>query len=543
MILRKPYGGLMPKNISVEQTSNNTYDEVPYESRPYPASHPAHLRTMGLLFGMTPVSLEKARILELGCAGGGNITPLAMAYPNAECVGVDLSKVQIDLATKQAQDLGLKNMDFRNSSITDIDEKSYGKFDYIICHGVLSWVPENIQTAVFDVCGKLLTPNGLAYISYNTLPGWNMVRSIRDMMLYHSENFKTLGEKVQQSRLLLDFVKDSLEGSNTPYGDMLKKETELLAQQPDHYLRHDHLGEDNKQYYFNEFMKEAAARKLQYLGDSNLSSMFLGNMPSKVVEKLQAVNDIVRTEQYMDFINNRRFRATILCRNDVALNRALNIDTIKKFLLGFKLVPAKPMAEVKLNDANEKVEFYFNGVKEAPVSTTSPIMKAVLYTFAENWGHPLSFNNIVKLAGEKLPSAKAADIEQELTNNAMRMVLSGHITIFAEDSATTNTISAKPKVLDIVRYQAEHMPTLWVTNGSHERLGINIFEKFAFRYMDGKNSVEELTAKMLEHVKNGDLVVNKDNKKLEDEKQIKIELSAMLTQTLERTKACSILVD
>ena len=533
----------MTKNVSVEQTSNNTYDELPYESYPYSASHPSHLRTMGMLFGMTPPSLEKARILELGCAGGANIIPLAMRYPNAECVGVDLSKVQIDAAKKQVKDLGLKNMDFRNASITDIDEKAYGKFDYIICHGVISWVPGAVQAAIFDVCGKLLTANGLAYVSYNTLPGWNMVRSIRDMMLYHSENFKTIGEKVQQSRLLLNFVKDSLEGSNSPYGDMLKKEAELLAQQPDHYLRHDHLEEDNKQFYFNEFMKEAAGRKLQYLGDSNLASMFLGNMPAAVVEKLQAVNDIVRTEQYMDFINNRRFRATILCRNDVALNRALNIETIKKFLLGFKLAPAKPMTEVKLDDTKENLEFYFNGVKEAPVSTTSPIMKAILYTFAENWGRHLAFAEIVKLAGAKLPSAKATDIEVELTNNAMRMVLSGHITIAAEEAPTTNKLSAKPKVLDLVRYQAEHTPALWVTNGTHDRLGINIFEKFAFRYMDGKHSAEDLTTKLMEHVKKGDLVVSKDGVKIEDEKQIKTEIAAMVTQTLERTKACSILVD
>lgn len=532
----------MSQNIALDQTAPNTYDEVPYESYPYAASHPAHLRTMGLLFGMTPPKLETARILELGCAAGGNIIPLAMAYPKSECIGVDLSKVQIEIAKKQVADLGLKNIDFRNISITEIGD-SLGKFDYIVCHGVISWVPDFVEAAIFDACGKLLTPNGLAYISYNTLPGWNMVRSIRDMMLYHSESFKTIGEKVQQSRLLLEFVKDSLGGTSTPYGDMLKKETELLAQQPDHYLRHDHLEETNKQYYFNEFMKEAAKRGLQYLGDSNLASMFLGNMPAKVIEKLQAVNDIVRTEQYMDFINNRRFRSTILCRNDVKLNRSLNVDTIKQFLLSFKVAATKPITEIKLDNTTEVVEFYFNGVKETPVSTSSPIMKAVLYTFAENWNNPLTFNEIVRLAGVKLPSAKKADIELELSNNAMRMVLSGYITIAAEGVQTTNKVSSKPKVTDLVRYQSEHIPGLWVTNGTHERLGINLFEKFAFRYMDGKHSVDELNVKMMGHVEKGELTLSRDGAKIEDKKQIAAELTSMMTQTLERLKACAVLVD
>lgn len=531
----------MSDKIALNQTSLNTYDEMPYESYSYAASNPSTLSAIAKLFGMEGLApLDKMKLLELGCASGGNIIPLAIAYPNSKFVGVDLSKVQIDLAKKHAADLNLKNIEFYDISITEINE-SLGKFDYIICHGVISWVPDSVAGAIFDVCGKLLAPKGLAYISYNTLPGWNMVRSIRDMMLYHSEGFETIGEKVQQSRLLLEFVKDSLEGTNTPYGDMLKKEAELLSQQPDHYLRHDHLEETNKQYYFSEFMKEASKRGLQYLGDSNLASMFLGNMPAKVVEKLQVVNDIVRTEQYMDFINNRRFRSTILCRNEVALNRSLSIDNIKQFLLSFKIATSKPIDEVKLDDPNEVLEFYFSGIKESPISTSSPIMKAILYTFAENWNYPLAFDKIVELANIKLPAAKKDDIEAELINNAMGLVLSGYITISTESIKATSIVGDKPKVNDLVRYQCEHIPGLWITNAMHEKLDINLFEKFAFRYMDGKHSIDELNAKMLEHAENGELTLSRDGVKIEDKNQIKTEMASMMSQTLDMIKFYAIL--
>ena len=519
----------------------NTYDEVPYESYPYANSYPGHLKTVGTLFGMTPPALETAKILELGCAAGGNIIPIAMRYPKSKCVGVDLSSVQIDQANASVKGLGLKNMEFHCASITDVNEK-YGKFDYIVCHGVISWVPENVREAILKTCGSLLTENGLAYVSYNTLPGWNMVRSIREMMLYHSELFGTIQEKVQQSRLLLDFVKDSLSESKAPYAEMLRTEAGLLAQQPDHYLRHDHLEETNRQFYFHEFMQEAAKSGLQYVGDASVSSMFLGNMPTKVAEKLQAVNDVVRTEQYMDFINNRRFRSTIMCKNTVKLNRALNAEDIKKFYLNFKLVAEKAIGDIDINDSTI-AQFYFNGNKDSAISTSSPGMKAILYVFAEHWNQPLSFDEIVKLAAKKLPKVKQEVIVAEFLNNGMRMVLSGHINVSVEKPCSISAVKAKPKVSALTLWQATHVNGLWVTNEMHERLGINLLEKYALRYMDGKHTNDEIASKLLEHIAKGEMTVSKDGNKLEDEKQIKPEISAALQQSLERLKVSAVFVE
>ncbi|MES2214857.1 MAG: class I SAM-dependent methyltransferase [Pseudomonadota bacterium] len=531
----------MSGQISLTNPSLNTYDEVPYESYPYASSCPEHLRTLAMIFGANPPKLESARILELGCAAGGNIIPIALRYPKSHCVGVDLSKVQTDFAKAQVTSLGIKNMDIRCASITDVDS-SYGKFDYIICHGVISWVPEAVQASIFDVCGSLLTEKGLAYISYNTLPGWNMVRSIRDMMLYHAESFSGIGEKVQQARLLLDFVKDSLEGSSTPYAEMLKKEAELLAQQPDHYLRHDHLEENNKQFYFSDFMAAASVRGLQYVGDANLPSMFLGNLPAKVSDKLKEVADIVRSEQYMDFINNRRFRSTILCRNTMQLNRSLNLESIKDFYLGMKVVPEKPIKELKLEDSLETAKFFYQGNKDNNLSSSSPFMKAILYSFAENWNMPLSIDELVKASMAKLPSASAQDIKSEIINNAMRMVLSGYITITSEKPHFTNILTAKPKVSELVRYQSEHIPGLWVTNEMHDRIGVTLLEKYAFRYMDGKHTKEDLVTKLMAHVKKNELTLSRDGVKLEDEAAIKKEMTAAVEQMLERTKTSALLV-
>ena len=78
---------------SIHSTQRTSYDEVPYESFPFPQTHPDHLATLGRLFAIQPPPLERCRVLELGCASGGNLIPMAVAMPQAEFFGVDLSAI------------------------------------------------------------------------------------------------------------------------------------------------------------------------------------------------------------------------------------------------------------------------------------------------------------------------------------------------------------------------------------------------------------------------------------------------------------------
>lgn len=530
----------MSKNTSTA-TNVNTYDEVPYESNPYVQSHPATLKTLGTLFGMKPVALEKAKVLELGCAGGGNLIPVAAQYPNAKFVGVDLSQQQITTAQNAVNEMGLKNIEFKCMNLADIDKK-FGEFDYVIAHGVVSWVNEDTQEKLFDICNANLTDNGIAYVSYNTLPGWNMVKTVREMMLYHSQSFETQQEQVQQSRLLLNFIKEATEGSETAYSRMLENEVKILSNQPDHFLRHDHMEENNTQFYFHEFMAKASKRGLQYLSDTNLASMFLGNMSGKVAEKLSEIKDIVRTEQYMDFVTNRRFRCTLLCKNTVPLNRNLQKEDVMNFSLQFNVLPAKAMADVKFDDATENLDFYLNGNTENKISTTSANMKAILYTFAENFNIPMKAEEIIKEATKKVKGAKTEEVKAEFINNAMRLVLSGHISLTTEENKFTTKVSKTPTASKLAQYQCKNVQGLWATNEKHERVGINLFEKVAMRYMDGKHNVDQIVDKVMEHVKKDELTISINDKKVTDEKVARTEIEKIAKNTFERLARAAFLV-
>jgi len=102
-----------------------SYDDAPYESFPFHQSHPACLFTLATVFGLTPQPIEKSRILELGCAAGGNIIPIAVHYPKANIIGIDFSKTEIEMGQEHIKAMELHNVELRCQSILDF-EKSEG---------------------------------------------------------------------------------------------------------------------------------------------------------------------------------------------------------------------------------------------------------------------------------------------------------------------------------------------------------------------------------------------------------------------------------
>ncbi len=515
-----------------DKNQENSYDKVPYVSYPFPQSSPEKLATLATLFGMETPKIENAKVLELGCAEGGNLIPHALQNPKGKYVGVDLSKGQIESGQKHVDALKIKNIELKHCSIMDIDE-SFGKFDYIICHGVFSWVTAEVQNKILEISKKNLTENGVAYISYNTLPGWNMVRTIRDMMMYHSRGFEKEEEKIQQSRALLSFVKESLDGVETPYAKFLTQEANLLENQGDHYLRHDHLEDNNTQLYFTDFAIMAAQHGMQYLSDVSLATMYLGNMKPSVVEKMKDLKDIIRTEQYMDFINNRRFRSTLLCHSNVKLDRALNNNSILKFAMTLNVAPENPVEKASI-ESDQEEKFYYSNNKENYIGAKSPALKAILFTFAANRGYPLKFDTVIEKANKLFKKDNKDQIKAELLANAMNLVMKGFMEIHMNEKTRDKINLTKPSARKLPSYQASNTQHSWVTNHSHTPVSITIVDKFALQYMDGKSSKPEIIDQLMKNVAAGDIKVSQGEKAVDDKEMIKKELGAYLDQAIER---------
>src|SRR5262249_29590623 len=183
----------------VRDASPTSYDDVPYDSHPIWVTHPDHLAVIATLAGMRPAPVEHCRVLELGCASGGNLIPMAVALPESQFVGIDLSPAQVADGQATIAALGVRNVTLEAQSILDLDE-SIGTFDYIVCHGVYSWVPPAVQDGILAVFARHLAPQGVAYVSYNTHPGWHLRGMVRDMMLFHAARFTEPVERIRQAR-------------------------------------------------------------------------------------------------------------------------------------------------------------------------------------------------------------------------------------------------------------------------------------------------------------------------------------------------------
>src|SRR5262249_5436251 len=153
-------------------------------------------------------------------------------------LGIDLSARQVADGRKVVEALGLTNVELKHLSVAEVDA-GYGAFDYIVCHGVYSWVPAPLQEKILEICATNLAPQGVAYVSYNTYPGWHMRGMLRDIMCYHSRHFTDPRERVGQARALLDFLARSVPRKGGPYGLLLKEEVELLRGKTDSYLLHE----------------------------------------------------------------------------------------------------------------------------------------------------------------------------------------------------------------------------------------------------------------------------------------------------------------
>ncbi len=254
---------------------------------------------------MQPPRIDRCRLLELGCASGANLMPIADAYPNSEFVGIDSSRVQIEAGRQVVAALGLKNLRLEQLDIAEVDER-LGQFDYILCHGVFSWVVRPLQETILGVCRARSAPRGIAYISYNAYPGWHLRTIIRQAML-QSAGQGSVDQRMRRSRQVLDFLAAALAGDARPYARLLKGDIETLLKTPDAYLFHEFLEDVNEPLYFHQFAARLPAHGLQYLGDPMPANMFAVRFGSEFAERVLALgDDLVSVEQHLDLCGPRR---------------------------------------------------------------------------------------------------------------------------------------------------------------------------------------------------------------------------------------------
>jgi methyltransferase-like protein/2-polyprenyl-3-methyl-5-hydroxy-6-metoxy-1,4-benzoquinol methylase len=523
----------------MSEAAATSYDEVPYSSNVFSYTHPDCLATWATLLGMDPAPVERCRVLELGCGTGANLIPMAQDLPGSRFVGIDLSPRQVGMGREVVGALGLANIELRPLSILDVGA-DFGRFDYIICHGVYSWVPAEVQDKILSVCAGHLAPQGVAYVSYNTYPGWHIRGMIREMMGYHVRQFDEPQVRVQQARALLDFLTEAVGDPTTVYGGLLQTEAELLQASPDTYVYHEHLEEVNHPVYFYQFAERAAAKGLQYLGEAR-PSLLVKNLSPRVTETLEGLaTDLLRGEQYLDFVRNRTFRRTMLCHRDVPLRRPPSPDTLAALHVTGVVRPVAAHPDVDSAAVEQ-----FSTPDGARLSTNNPLVKAALVTLAEAWPGALPFEALWAGACSRLGPAAPGPSRPDggrrlLAESMLQCYLSNLVELHLHAPGFVLEPGERPVASPLARFQAAAGGP--VTNRRHRTAELDAFDRLVLRHLDGSRDRAALLDALAEAVANDIVAIEREGRPVRDAGEVRDALSESLGPSLHRLASSALLI-
>ena len=416
------YMFLMIEDIMTTNTNDvqqTIYSELGYKSMPFPYTTPATLEAYAALVGVSAPNPKTARVLELGATYGGNIISQALFNPDATFIGIELSQEQVEKGNEVIANAGLTNVSLIQSDIASIGSE-IGTFDYIIAHGVYSWVDDGVKDALLRLIDEHLAEDGIAYISYNTYPGWHTMDEVRQLMMFsnrdktqfnHKEKVlhgKTIGSIVGSQILKYDNLKER----NSKFLGALRS----VMQKDEYYVGHDHLEPNNDPVYFYQFNDHLAAHNLAYLCDADLTLSMVRSFDADIADTLDklAPNDHVAQEQYLDFMLDTTFRKSIICK-------AKHAESVTYDMGNPELVNSVPMRTI-IN--NFTYTILFN--EEALSMFENDIVRDTFQSIIKDGGQ---FNMIEALAIVKAANdaAKGDDASLEAAVNALYVAMAEHI--------------------------------------------------------------------------------------------------------------------
>ncbi len=519
-------------------TQTTSYDEVPYNDTCVPGTHPGHLAAVAAIHGLPMPPIRDARVLELGCAAGGNLIPMALLLPEAEFVGVDLSSRQVAQGRQTIEALGLRNITLHAMSITDVGPE-FGKFDYMICHGVYSWVPEFVREKILAIAGSCLTPRGLAYVSYNVYPGWHMRGLVREMMHYHSRTAPTPDEKIARARGFVEDLTEALRVSDSPYANILRDEREMIREAKDAYLFHEHLEDVNQPCYVHEFLGRARHHGLKFVSESR-GDWVVDSLPPQVLDLIAfwGGDDDAR-HQYADYLINRMFRRTLLCRADVSTepSRSPSFEAIRGMWLE---AGAKPESDDPDLTQDKPEEFRPAGAKTR-ITTNSPVSKAGLTLLFRNRPRLLRFEELWDQVRGVLPGEALFEEPEVLLKCLLRAFRSEMLFLHPEPDALPWRPSERPVGSPLARLQAAAgAPAL--TTLRHRPVDPHGADRFVLTLLDGTRDEAGVVQTMLDAALSGELTVSQQENDLTDPEAIRRLLAAEVVPSLQRLSSESLLI-
>ena len=460
------------------------YDTVAYVGQPNPLTHPAHLATVATLFGLAPPPVATCRVLEVGCGDGANLLPMAAALPRGSFVGCDIAARAIEKAQAIAAELGLANTTLLIEDLTSLPA-SLGDFDFMIAHGLYSWVPAFVRDALFKLAAQRLAPNGVLFVSYNAFPGCHIRRAAWDVLHFHTDAIDDPRTRLAAARTLSGLLAES--GATHEASDaLLRDEFRRIEGRSDSALFHDDMGRPNDPCYFHEFIAHAQRFGLDFLAEASLPMMSVGGLSANMTRFVAGMDRLAR-EQYIDFARMRRFRQTLLCRAGSSAT-----DIVVAGVAAMSVSPATHLIKNALAGKDPGAGLTVADPGGEPSAPEIATLRDFLRWLVTQSPRAVPVDEVKAWYGAR-PLTATKDIDTLLAEACMRGLVQLHIDApFAAVGP-----GAFPAASPMARWQARRQEQ--ITNLRHESLRLpDAAARRLLTLLDGTRSSQELVQAMAE---------------------------------------------
>jgi methyltransferase-like protein/2-polyprenyl-3-methyl-5-hydroxy-6-metoxy-1,4-benzoquinol methylase len=437
---------------------------------------------------MQPSPVGRCRVLELGCGDGGNLIPIALAFPNSEFVGVDLAHTPIEIACETVNELGLANVRLEAKDILQLGP-GLGQFDYIIAHGVYSWIPAAVRDKLLSIMHHHLAPQGVAYVSYNALPGCRIRQMIREMMLFHLRHVSGAQARMAEALNFLRTLLSMLPGKENSTSALMKEEVTAILDRNPATLLHDELGEFWYPVHFTDFIAHAARHGLKYLAEANIFDMEPGKFPSQVREQLEnwVGGSRLDHEQYMDFLKCRKFRQTLLCHSEVSISDSVTCDRVRHLYAASAATAISAQPDLTGERPEE-----FRGEKGAAMVTAHPLAKVAIGYLTNIWPEAIQFDALTAHCRELIHNVAEPAALAEILLATFR---AGLVELHVNPPACVSKAGPYPATTRLARWQA-HRGKM-ITTMRHTTIDVcGELEKHFLTLLDGTRNRDALVSEL-----------------------------------------------
>lgn len=486
------------------------YERLPYGGRPIPYAHPDVLYVHARVNGIDAVHPVEARVLELGCAEGGHLIPIAARTPGGRFVGVDASRVQIELASELRDRLGLENVELIAADVRDFEPE--GEHDYIICHGVLSWVDETVRERVLELTRRALAPRGVALLSYNVPAGWGVRENLRRVLMRRARDAASAPEAIEHVRGLLNlFATQSFDAS--PYGQLLSSIASQALTHRDAYLVHEFLSPDNEAFPYSEMHERAARHGLVPIAE--LTRCTDATVERDVREVFDHItDDPLEREDLVDVLFGRPFRATLFVRADAERKeQRVAFDTC----FATRLAPEAAQPSFEPGETE-----FFSGPRGVRVGVDDALLKAALFVLSTANPGALPFDVVASSALELLRRRRVVNEERgpteaerdALAADLMELAALDHLEARARAFVPKAVTSTTPRSTTLARLEARTRG--YVTDALHRPIRVDRAEASVLALLDGSRDLSTVAAML-------DAALRKENIPLRDAEGVPLE--------------------